>query len=404
MKRFIFTLAAIGTALLAACSGDDHGTTGAAATSTPAAQATNAAAGPLLFGIGMHIEPVGATAQETQQRSAGAPAGKERPGDYNKPDGYNRAVDQISAVAAIVEEHGGHLTVQTQSPFTTATVATGSTFLSDLEDRGHEIGLHFHEGNHMGNNSESASPEKWCAVLKQEVGFIKQAGVDHVAYWSGGNVYPAMYDAAVCAGLSVNSDWKNPATQTTDATLQGTVSWRPAGGTDGVDVTKFAQHSPDGKVVFLPEGDFGRDDFASMRRSEDAGGDEAYFAYLKERLLASIEGAQAGKVNVFHFTVHPNEFAGSNGKYEVIERFLAEVVDPLVKQGKVQWATFSQMADAFSNWEKQNPGVDPRAGQTVAAASTGASARPAAPTIPAQAQSGRPQPPARPRSSRPEGK
>ncbi|MBI5394145.1 MAG: hypothetical protein HZA91_02485, partial [Verrucomicrobia bacterium] len=34
---------------------------------------------------------------------------------------------------------------------------------------------------------------------------------------------------------------------------------------------------------------------------------------------------------------------------------------PLVKAGKVKWATFSEMANAFRTWEKKNPGVDPRA-------------------------------------------
>lgn len=86
-----------------------------------------------------------------------------------------------------------------------------------------------------------------------------------------------------------------------------------------------------------------------MRRSDDAGGDEAYFEYLKESLYASLSAAQAGKVNVFHFTVHPGEFLGDpQDPFGVIERFLTEVVDPLVASGQVQWATYSQMADAYA--------------------------------------------------------
>jgi len=35
-------------------------------------------------------------------------------------------------------------------------------------------------------------------------------------------------------------------------------------------------------------------------------------------------------------------------------------VDPLVGEGRIRWATFSEMADAFTAWEETHPGVDPR--------------------------------------------
>jgi hypothetical protein len=123
----------------------------------------------------------------------------------------------------------------------------------------------------------------------------------------------------------------------------------------------FIHNDPDGPVVFLPEGQYDKSNFASMRRSEDAGGDATYFEFLKESLYASLEAAEAGKVNVFHFTIHPGEFRGnSRNPFEVIDTFLTEVVDPLVASGQVEWATFSEMADAYNAWEQTNPGVDPR--------------------------------------------
>jgi acetyl esterase/lipase len=98
-----------------------------------------------------------------------------------------------------------------------------------------------------------------------------------------------------------------------------------------------------------------------MRRAKSTGGDEGYFEFLKASLYGSLESAQPGKVNVFHFTIHPGEFRGSSSQpYAILDRFLAEVVDPLVQNGSVQWATFSQMADALAAWEQTNPGVDPR--------------------------------------------
>lgn len=319
-----------------------------------AAAESTVSAGPavLLFTIGMHIEPLGQTAQ-------GYDSGK---ADYHDDAFFLRHVQDIQTVTAIVEAHGGRMTIQAQSPFTDVAIESGNTILTDLAARGHEIALHFHEDAHLGKNSETLPVETWCDVMKEEIALIQQAsGVSDIRYWSGGNLYTNIYDAAECAGLNVNSDWKNPKTQSTDLALVGVNPWRPSGGTNGTDFSLFAQHDPNGAVVFLPEGQYDETNFASMRRSDDAGGDEAYFEYLEQSLLASLAAAEPGKVNVFHFTVHPGEFRGDPAHpFAVIEKFLTEVVDPLVTSGQVQWATFSEMADAQAAWEAANPGVDPK--------------------------------------------
>jgi hypothetical protein len=306
----------------------------------------------LLFGIGMHIEPLGETAQ-------GYKSGK---GDYRRQDFFEKHVDDILNVTQIVESHGGQMTIQAQSPFTSVAIESGNTILADLATRGHELALHFHEDAHLGKSDETLPAQTWCDVMKQEISFITQAsGVTDIRFWSGGNLYPALFEAATCAGLDVNSDWKNPKTQTTDLSLAGLHPWRPAGGTDSSDFTLLARHDPAGAVVFLPEGQYDKSNFASMRRSDEAGGDAAYFEYLKQSLYASLAAAKPGKVNVFHFTVHPGEFRGDPANpFAVIEKFLAEVVDPLVASGQVQWATFSEMADAFAAWEAVHPGAESR--------------------------------------------
>jgi len=298
----------------------------------------------LLFTIGMHIEPMGETAQ-------GFGGGK---GNYHEPVFFDKHVNDILAVTQIVEAHGGRMTIQAQSPFTTVAIESGNTILADLASRGHEMALHFHEDAHLGKNSETLSIKQWCDVMKEEISFITQAsGVTDIRYWSGGNLYVDIYDAAQCAGLEENSDWKNPQLQETPLEFVGVNPWRPSGGTDGVNLTAFTQHDPNGAVIFLPEGQYDKTNFASMRRSDDAGGDEAYFEFLKESLYASLDAAQAGKTNVFHFTIHPGEFRGNpQHPFDVIEKFLTEVVDPLVASGQVRWATFSEMADAYAATEK----------------------------------------------------
>ncbi len=307
----------------------------------------------LRFTIGMHIEPFGTTAQGI--RAASKP-------DYADPAFFARQVEDIRAVAAIVERHGGRMTVQAQSPFTTVAASAGNPVLRDLAAAGHEIGLHFHEDAHLGRSSSTLDPARWTSVMSEEIALIRAAsGVDRVRYWSGGNLYPRLYEAAAAAGLDVNSDWKNPMAQSTALEITGVNPWRPSGGTDGRDFSAFATHDPGGPIVFLPEGAYDIEDFASARRSEAFGSDEAYFAYLAERLHASLEASDPQRVNVYHFTIHPGEFRGTGTTpFRVIEDFLATTVDPLVAEGSVQWATLSEMADAFIAWEQANPGAAPR--------------------------------------------
>lgn len=316
------------------------------------------AAKPVLrFTIGLHIEPFGTTAQGFR---SGAIEGRQL--DYADRTFFERQSDDIRAVAAMVERHGGRMTVQAQSPFTSAAIANGSSILRQLADAGHEIALHFHEDAHLGASSSALPVSRWTAVLEEELALVRQAsGVDRIRSWSGGNLYPHLCEAAAAAGLEVNSDWKNPASQSTSLEITGVNPWRPAGGTDGRDFSAFRRHDPAGSIVFLPEGAYDREDFAGARRSGQFGGDEAYFAYLAERLRASLAASRADRVNVAHVTIHPGEFRGSGGApFAVIDRFLTETVDPLAASGDVAWSTFAEMADTFIAWEQANPGAAPR--------------------------------------------
>jgi len=314
----------------------------------------------LLFGIGMHVEPFGAVPSKLVGENL---PGFVKKGNYHERAFFERHVRDIQTVAEIIERHSGRMTVQAQTPFTQVAIETGNSVLADLAASGNEIALHFHEDAHLGKNSERLPVRTWCAVMKEEIATVRQAsGVAQIRYWSGGNLYPAVLDAAACAGLDINSDWKSPRTQTTPLELTGIHPWRPSGGTDGIDTQWFSQHDPFGKIVYLPEGLYERDDFASMRRSQSPDGDPAYFDFLAQSLRASLAAAQPGQVNVFHFTLHPAEFRGDPAHpYATLERFLSEVIDPLVASGQVRWATFSEMADAYHAWEQAHPGLEPLA-------------------------------------------
>ncbi|TAL50173.1 hypothetical protein EPN81_03590 [Patescibacteria group bacterium] len=332
--------------------------------------------GVLLFEIGMHIEPHGAEVSDlVSQQGASAesqniPAGRSTGPDYNNETFFQKSVDDIEELLALVERHNGVVTIQAQSPFTTTAIKSDETagILGEWEKRGHEIGLHFHEDAHLGKNSEALPIQTWCDVFGEEIDWIRALGASDVRYWSGGNLYPDVYEAAVCAGLGIHGDWKNPEKQDSHAEFLGLHPWRPSGGTDGEDIESVVIHNPERDVVYLPSGIFSRTDYAATRRSEEMGGDEGYFEFLEESLRTSVESVDPDRINVFHITIHPGEFkGGANEPFQVIEDFLTEVVDPLVAEGKVRWATFSGMADAFTTWEKANPTIDPRGGEGTSA-------------------------------------
>ena len=312
----------------------------------------------LLFCIGVHIEPFGAQVSSIAIEAGARPRTLDpNQLDYNRRPDFERHVEDLLNLAAAIELHNGLLTVQAQTAFTTSAIRFDNAILSDFEDAGHEIALHFHENVHLGNGDENLPPDVWTAVMQEEIELIHRAGVENPTnYWSGGNLYSQVLQAAADAGLSINSDWKNPNLQSTPPALMGIHPWRPAGGTDGTDVTAFATHDPNGSIIFLPGDLIDPVAFANKNLIKEQEGLEGWLDVLEEALEMSLAAADPDRVNVFHFTVHPAEFVGDpSDPYEMLADFLDDVIDPLVASGRVQWATFSQMADAFEEWEAAHP-------------------------------------------------
>ena len=89
----------------------------------------------LLFGIGVHIEPFGAQVSPIALAQGARPRTlKPNQMDYNRRPDFERHVADLFNLAAAVELHGGLLTVQAQTAFTTSAIRFGHTILSDFED------------------------------------------------------------------------------------------------------------------------------------------------------------------------------------------------------------------------------------------------------------------------------
>jgi len=245
------------------------------------------------------------------------------------------------------------MSVQAQTPFTRLCAEQGFVILADLEAAGHEIALHFHEYAHLGRDGDELPVEVWSSVMREQIDWLQKACPEaEVRYWSGGNNYPGVLEAATRAGLDVMSDHKNPHRQRTFPEMLSIHPWRPSGGPTAENIDSFWKHDPEGKIVYLPDGIFPDEDFRARKKE----GNIAYLNAITEGLILSLRAVREDRVNVFHITVHPRELRDSE-----FDAWIGQVIVPLVNEGKVKWATFSQMADAFESWEKANPGQNPHA-------------------------------------------
>ncbi|MGB9749815.1 MAG: stalk domain-containing protein [Caldisericia bacterium] len=288
---------------------------------------------PLLFCIGVHVEPLGPTYQNKNLPKTSG---------YYNDQLFNNHKQYILDFMDILEKYNGKTTIQVQSPFTEVIINKKDSLISDIENRGYEIGLHFHEDAHLGKNSENLSYENWSNVIKEEISLIKKCGVKNdILYMSGGNLYEDLLKALELSGIKIISDYKNPRTQEIDYKILGIHPFRPSNGPKDLD--EFIIHNPNGPVVYLPEGEYDPEIFKNKSKMSD----EEWFNNLKEFLLKSVSVKSNNSVNVFHITIHPGEFS-----LKLIEDFIKNIVDPLIKEGKIKWATFSEMYKEYVSWEE----------------------------------------------------
>ncbi|MCX5973490.1 MAG: hypothetical protein NTU59_02195, partial [Coprothermobacterota bacterium] len=121
--------------------------------SSPTASSTTPSDNPkpvLLVGVGMHVEPFGA---QVSTLVGGQGPKKDASQDFHDPAFFQRQLGDMETVVQIVEDHGGKVTLQAQTPFSQILAEQGSSLFGDLQSRGHEIALHFHEYNHLGNQA-----------------------------------------------------------------------------------------------------------------------------------------------------------------------------------------------------------------------------------------------------------
>ncbi len=283
---------------------------------------------PLYFGIVVHIEP-----HE----------------EYLNEDRYRRDAERLRRVAEIVAAHGGKMTVQTQPPFLDVAEQLGDPIHSELAAMGNEIGLHFHEDVYVGSNSDTLPVGDYASAMTELRMRIEEVSGVRVTNWAGGNTYIHMWEAAAQAGFRTNCNYKNRYTQTSAPGFAVVNPWRPAGAAN--EMERLA-HDPDGSIVYVPSGVFP----IHCQKLEAVPRPYCHeaFDYVTRALRASLQSATPGMVNTFYVTFHPGDFLEPQDDEEdfaVWDAWLTEIVDPLVADGRLRWATIEEMATAFEAWE-----------------------------------------------------
>jgi hypothetical protein len=287
---------------------------------------------PLLMTIVVHIEPSESYLKETM---------------------YSRDASRLRRVADLIYAHHGKMTVQTQPPFLDMAQTLGDMIHQDLALMGNEIALHLHEDEYVGKDGDRLPVEEYVVAMTELQERIFEVTGQLATTWGGGNTYIHMWEAAALSGYQTNCNYKNRYTQKSAPGFAVVNPWRPAGAEN--EMARIA-HDPDNPIVYVPSGVFPI--HCSMLEAVPRPYGYEAFDYVTVALRASLESATPGMVNTFYVTFHPGDFLSPEDDeidYLVWDAWLTEIVDPLVADGRLEWSTIGEMADAFASWEEQNP-------------------------------------------------
>jgi hypothetical protein len=241
------------------------------------------------------------------------------------------------------------MTIQAQPPFTSTSNELGDDLLRRLTAMGNEVGLHLHENYHLGAESDQVQPQAYAQRMGEIRQEIEALSGQAVVTWSGGNTYDHIWEAAAEAGLTYNTNYKEPDSQTSDAGFAVVNPWRPLG---AVALSDRLAHDPTGPIVYIPSGVFP----VHCRMLESIPRPYRYegFDYVTSALRASLASTSSSRINTFYVTFHPDDFLDEQDdayEYQVWDAWLTEVIDPLVQDGRVVWATVGEMGEAYEAWE-----------------------------------------------------
>ncbi|MFH1972508.1 MAG: hypothetical protein ABIJ18_03470 [archaeon] len=280
----------------------------------------------------------------------------------NDQEKYTKGSKNLLKLQKLLEEHNGMMSLGVSKKYAEYSEETGDTNIKTIYNQGSEITLHIHEEYLItealglkyqgvakgGEIAQVTAPEVWKEAIsgyKKEVENLCGCEIDG---FSGAPYMPDKYNLASELGFETTFNYKNPETHQSDERLEVINPWRPLG-FDTID--DMVTYNRNGNIIFIPSGVKP----VHCNNVENIGVPFSYgsFDFTTTMIRESLEEVTEGRVNTIIFTIHPWDFENEED-FEIWDEWLTEVIDPLQEEGKVQFSTYSEVAQKYEEWENVN--------------------------------------------------
>jgi len=268
---------------------------------------------------------------------------------------FEKYADILDRLAAVFEKHGAKISIQTEKNFAIADVKFGRYILKELKERGHGIGVQSHMGHHIKELHLNTDEEKLRYTQEVKEAVARAIGCEPTNIGGGFEMENVNLLGSVEGGLGFTSMTavEKPYNMRTKKSPKWLHPWiLPP--TQMIDLRdpSWLVHDTSGSIVYIPGWYMNEEGFEIDCRK-----DENCFELATQSLYKALEDADSRFINVWWFSSHLYQSGGSESETEKVlnayEKWLTEVVDPLVKEGKVKWMTFDEIAEIYLKWEKE---------------------------------------------------
>ncbi len=265
---------------------------------------------------------------------------------------FNMYADALDALARKFEEHGAKLSIQPEKNFAWGDVKFGRYILRELRRRGHGIGVQSHLGHHMeelGLNTDEARLQYNREVKEAVAEAIGEEPTNLGAGFDLENVnLLGVCDG--CLGFTSMTSVEKPYYRATHQPPRWLHPWiLPPVSMLDLSSGEWRRHDPSGSIVYLPGWYLSEEFEVDCRRNARC------FDAATKSLRKALSDMDADHINVWWASSHLYQ-TGTGEELERVlqayERWFTQVVDPLVRQGKVIWVTFDEMTQLYLKWEK----------------------------------------------------
>ena len=266
---------------------------------------------------------------------------------------FNKYADTLDKLAALFEKHGAKISIQTEKNFAIGDVKYGRYLLKELLERGHGVGVQSHMGHHIGelNLKNDADKLEYTLKVKEYVskaieqqptnlgGGFEMENINLLGYTKGGFTSMTAVEKPYSRSSGKSPYWLHP--------------WiLPPTQMINLKDPKWLVHDPSGNLVYIPGWYMNTGEFEiDCRKNIEC------FKYTTQSLYQALNDTDPRFINVWWFSSHLYQCGANNMEVEKVlkeyDRWLTQVVDPLVRQGRVKWMTFDEIANLYLKWEKE---------------------------------------------------